>query len=144
MSGEQRAAERDAGGFDIAGGVIGILVFLAGIAMIIMVFTWVRGVFDGVDEQVQQVRSARAAAAAAQQAATPGEEQPAGGAEAGAPEPGATSASVVATPHQGPTIADVGVTIGLKMLGLLVLGWLGALVASKGAQLAGAHRGKRK
>ncbi|MGC9319964.1 MAG: hypothetical protein ACP5KN_18175 [Armatimonadota bacterium] len=143
MSGEQHAAEGGPRGFDMAGGVIGILVFVAGIAMIIMVFTWVRGVFDGVDEQVQQVRSARAAAAA-QEAATSAEREPAEAPEAAAPEPGSSSASVVASPNQGPTIADVGVTIALKMLGLLVLGWLGALVASKGAQLAAAHRGKRE
>lgn len=113
------------------GGVIGLLVFLVGIAMIILVFTWVRGVFDGVDAQVQQVRAARSAAAIQQMqnedASTADEEAP-----------------VVATPYQGPTVADVGVTIGLKMLGLLVLGWLGALVAGRGAQLAAAHRGKRE
>lgn len=107
--------------------------------MIIMVFTWVRGVFDDVDAQVQQVRIAREAHARAQAqaeaaatAANPG--------DAEAPADG----SVVARPYEGPTIAYVGVTIALKMLGLLVLGWLGALVASRGAQLAGAHRGKRE
>ncbi len=116
---------------------MGILVFIAGIAMIVMVFGWVRGVFEGVDDQVQQIRTARVQAAAqaaadvaVADAANPGAEPPA--------------QAVVATPNQGPTIADVGLTVGLKMLGLLVLGWLGALVASKGAQLAGAHRGKRE
>lgn len=106
--------------------------FLVGIAMIIMVFGWVRGIFDGVDAQVQKVRAGRSAAAIAQLEA----QDAATAAEADAP--------VVATPYEGPTVADVGVTIGLQMLGLLVLGWLGALGAGRGAQLAGAHRGKRE
>jgi len=135
---EQRAADGGARAFDIVGGVIGLLVFLAGIAMIVFVFTWVRGVFDGVDGQIQQVRSARVAA---EQAAVEARAQVEADAEGDEIDDGDV---VVATPNKGPTIADVGITIGLKMLGLLVLGWLGALVASKGAQLAGAHRGKRE
>jgi len=143
LAGEQQAAERGAKAFDIVGGIVGLLVFLAGIAMIVMVFSWVRGVFDGVDQQVQEVRTARAAAAAAEAAAQAEAEALSEMEEAGEPA-GASQTTVLATPHQGPTIADVGVAVGLKMLGLLVLGWLGALVASKGAQLAGAHRGKRE
>ena len=138
MADEQRAADGGARAFDIVGGVIGLLVFLAGIAMIVFVFTWVRGVFDGVDGQIQQVRSARVAA---EQAAVEARAQVEADAEGDEIDDGDV---VVATPNKGPTIADVGITIGLKMLGLLVLGWLGALVASKGAQLAGAHRGKRE
>ena len=134
MADEQRPANDGAKAFDLAGGVIGLLVFVAGIAMIILVFTWVRGVFEGVDEQVQQVRQARV------QAETLAAERAAELAEAGVE----AEEEVVATPYQGPTIADVGITVGLKMIGLLVLGWLGALVASRGAQLAGAHRGKRE
>lgn len=131
MSAEQPSKDGGARAFDIVGGVIGLIVFLVGIAMIVIVFTWVRGVFEGVDEQVQEVRAARAEIAAieaeaAEAARAAGEEE-----------------VVIATPHEGPTIADVGVTMALKMLGLLVLGWLGALVASRGAHLAGAHRGKR-
>jgi len=137
---DQKAYDGGARAFDIVGGVIGLLVFLAGIAMIVLVFTWVRDVFDGVDTQVQQVRAARTQAemAAAEAAADAQAEASLSG------EAGAGQDAVVATPNKGPTIGDVGITIGLKMLGLLVLGWLGALVASKGAQLAGAHRGKRE
>ncbi len=137
MPDEQRPSDGGAKAFDIVGGVVGLLVFIAGIAMIVMVFGWVRGVFDDVDAQVQDVRSARieaqSAAAAAQAEAS----------AAAASEDAAAGDVVVATPNKGPTVADVGLTVGLKMLGLLVLGWLGALVASRGAQLAGAHRGKR-
>ena len=138
MADEQQASDGRARAFDVVGGVIGLLVFLAGIAMIILVFTWVRGVFDDVDAQIQQVRTARVAAEAAQA------EAQAQAADAGDDTDQPAEDAVVATPNKGPTIADVGITVGLKMLGLLVLGWLGALVASKGAQLAGAHRGKRQ
>lgn len=132
MADEQRDSGGGAKAFDIAGGVIGLLVFVAGIAMIIVVFTWVREIFDDVDTQVQQVRSART------------EFEVASTDEAAVVQSEAEDDVVVATPYQGPTIGDVGISVGLKMLGLLVLGWLGALVASKGAQLAGAHRGKRE
>lgn len=134
MSAEQRSlSDGGARAFDIAGGVIGLVVFLVGIAMIIMVFGWVRGIFDGVDAEVQKVRAARTAAARAQMEAQEADATASDG-----------DAAVVATPYEGPTVTDVGVTIGLKMLGLLVLGWLGALVAGRGAQLAAAHRGKRE
>lgn len=136
MADEQRASNGGARAFDIVGGVIGLLVFIAGIAMIILVFTWVRDVFDTVDTQVQQVRTARVQAEAA--GAEAAAEAQAAGDEV------AEEDVVVATPYEGPTIADVGITVGLKIIGLLVLGWLGALVASRGAQLAGAHRGKRE
>lgn len=138
MSAEQRSlSDGGARAFDIAGGVIGLVVFLVGIAMIIMVFGWVRGIFDGVDAQVQEVRAARTAAARAQMEA----EEAAATSSDGDAE---GDTAVVATPYEGPTVTEVGVTIGLKMLGLLVLGWLGALVAGRGAQLAAAHRGKRE
>ncbi len=129
MSDDRRSSDGGAKAFDLVGAVIGLLVFLVGIAMIIMVFTWVRGVFENVDNQVEQAREARAEMAAAE-------------AEAAEVAEDADEEVVVVAPQAGPTIADVGITIGLKMLGLLVLGWLGALVASRGAQLAAAHRGK--
>ncbi len=139
---QQQSSDGGAKTFDIVGGVIGLLVFLAGIGMIVLVFTWVHGVFDDVDGQIQQVRAAKAQAAAAdaETAAMAETDSDAETGEAAVEEQGQV---VVAKPNTGPTFADVGITIGLKMLGLLVLGWLGALVASKGAQLAGAHRGKR-
>ncbi len=122
MASEQKPARKTV---DTVGSVLGLLVFLAGIAMIVVVFTMVRGVFDGVDQQMAAVRVASAQAAQAAQ-----------GTQA--------TDTITATPGAGPTFSEVGITIGLKMLGLLTLGWLGALVSSKGAQLAGAYGGKRE
>ncbi len=113
MASEQKPARKTV---DTVGSVLGLLVFVAGIAMIAVVFTMVRGVFDGVDQQMAAVRMASAQAAD----------------------------TVTATPGTGPTFSEVGITVGLKMLGLLVLGWLSALVSSKGAQLAGAYGSKRE
>ena len=90
-------------GMDTVGSVLGLVVFVAGIAMIIWTFTMVRGVFDGVDEQIQQVRLESQQAAETAQAA------------------GADSEAVTVAPGQGPSFAYVGATIGLQMLGLLVL-----------------------
>ena len=36
---------------DTFGGLLGLLVFIAGIIMIIWTFTLVRGIFDGIDEK---------------------------------------------------------------------------------------------
>lgn len=119
MASEQKPARKTV---DSVGSVLGLLVFLAGIAMIVVVFTMVHGVFDGVDQQMAAVRVASAQAAQDAQATD----------------------TITATPGAGPTFSEVGITIGLKILGLLVLGWLGALVSSKGAQLAGAYGGKRE
>ena len=116
MASEQKPARKTV---DTVGSVLGLLVFLAGIAMIVVVFTMVRGVFDGVDQQMAAVRVASAQASQ-------------------------STDTITATPGTGPTFSEVGITVGLKMLGLLVLGWLGALVSSKGAQLAGAYGGKRE
>jgi len=137
LSSEQTPATPAGGGTETLGKVVGLLVFLAGIAMIILVFTWVREVFDGIDQQVHSAHQAHVASLAAQEEEQEQEGQPAGGSgESGASE------VVTARPGAGPTIAEVAATITLKMLGLLILGWLGALVAAKGAHLAAAYRGK--
>lgn len=119
LASDQAPARRE---MDTFGGLLGLLVFVAGIIMIIWTFTLVRGIFEGIDEQMIEVRVASQQAAAA--------------APADAPD------AVTVAPNEGPSFAYVGAAIALQMLGLLVLGWMGALVASKGAQLAGAYRGK--
>ena len=120
---------------DIVGKVLGLLVFLAGIAMIVLVFTWVHDIFQGIDQQVGAAHQAYVADLAARQQASEAE----AGADTGeSPE----EPVVVATPGGGPTLPEIAATLALKMLGLLVLGWLGALVAAKGAHLATGYRAK--
>lgn len=109
---------------DIALRILGIVVFLAGIVMIIMVFTWAHGLVTDIDAQVLDVQ--QIAPQAAEQAA---------------------SEDVVADPGARP-LAVTGASLALQFLGLLVLGWLGAMVSSKGAELAsgpsGANRSKNQ
>ena len=130
-----RPARQPAGAVDTLGRVLGLLVFLAGIAMIILVFTWVRGVFDGIDHQVSLAHRAYVTNLKTRQQAQDPPDSDQGGARAG-------QQPIVATPGAGPTVAEVAATIALKMLGLLILGWLGALVAARGAHLTGAYSGK--
>lgn len=135
LSGEQAPGSQPSGPVENLGKALGLLVFLTGIAMIILVFTWVRGVFDGIDEEIHSSHQAYLAQLAARQQ----EQQPDQASNADE-DPG--SGVVVASPGAGPTLYEVAAIIALKMLGLLILGWLGALVAAKGAHLEAAYRGK--
>ncbi len=110
---EQNAAER----LSATGTAVGLVVFLAGVVMVVMVFVWGYNLFESIDDQMLSVHYA----------ADLGPQQPAGEQPVAVANPG------------GPTLASVGVVLGLKFLALLVLGWLGAMVASKGAEMTGAR-----
>lgn len=97
---------------DIALRILGIVVFLAGIVMIVMVFAWAHDLVTSIDAQLLDVQQVSAQAA----------DEPASGDVVA--DPGARSLGVT------------GVSLALQFLGLLVLGWLGAMVSSKGAELA--------
>jgi hypothetical protein len=101
--------------FSRAGSALGILVFLAGIAMIITVFLWGYELFVSMDEEVLGVRYVGGLTA----------QQSAPGGDVASAEPG------------GPGLAEIAAVLGFKFIALLVLGWLGAMVAGKGAQMAG-------
>jgi hypothetical protein len=135
LSSEQAPATEPGGAVENLGKALGLLVFLAGITMIVLVFTWVRGVFDGIDEEIHSSHQTYLAQLAARQQ----EQQPD---QAPNADQDPNSGVVVASPGAGPTLYEVAAIIALKMLGLLILGWLGALVAAKGAHLAAAYRGK--
>ena len=111
----------------IAAQLVGLLVFLAGIAMVVLVFFWTYSLFSGVDQQIAQVKPAPAATSGPASPATP---------EAAKPPK-----IVVASPRPGPTLADVSVTLLLKLVALFVLGWVASLVAARGAALATGRRG---
>ena len=99
--------------FSSVGNALGILVFLAGIAMIAAVFFWGYGLFMGMDEQVLGVRYVE-------------------GLTAGQSNPGG---DVALAEPAGPGLAEIAAVLGFKFIALLVLGWLGAMVASKGAEM---------
>ena len=111
----------------IAAQVVGLLVFVAGIAMIALVFYWTYSLFSGVDQQIAQVKPAPAATSSPSPSASP----------EGAKSPKV----VVALPRMGPTLTEVSAILLIKLVALFVLGWVASLVAARGAALATGRRG---
>lgn len=114
---------------DRRGSAVGLLVFAIGIVMMVMVFWWGYRLLASIDTQIAQVRPAPAVT-------TPATETPESRSETALPP------TVVAQPRPDLTLGQVAATIGLKLLGLAILAYVGALVAAKGAQLARAERGR--
>lgn len=107
----------------IAAQAIGLLVFLGGITMVVLVFTWTYGLFTGVDQQIAQVKPAPGTGAAAPPSLT-------------GQDAGKSPRIVVAAPRVGPSLAQVAATLAVKFLALAVLAWMASLVAARGAALA--------
>ena len=114
-------------GTEIAGSLVGLVVFLAGIAMIGAVFMWTYRLFDNIDEEIGRTQVS---------SPSPRDQPPGTGPE------GDDAAPPVQARPQAPGIAQVAAILGLKILALLILALCGSLVAAKGAQLAGAYRSK--
>ena len=109
-------------GADAFGISLGLIVFAAGILMLILVFRWSYGLFDSIDEEI-----GKAGVTAAETESDP---------EAGSTPPAAPADS------ESPTLAQVAAVVGLRILVLFVMGYAGSLVATKGAQLLAAHRAR--
>lgn len=107
--------------------LIGVVVFLGGVIMLIMVFVWTYTLLAGVDYQTSQISSAAPVANPAAQAEAQGTEA-------------SPFAPTVAVPSSGPTLLQVAAKVGLKLIVLAVMAWAGALVASKGVQMAHGER----
>ena len=90
--------------------------------MIVVVFWLGYQLFASIDTQIAAVRTAPAVTTPASPASSPD--------------------TVVAQPRPDRSLAQVAAAIGLKLLGLVALAYIGALVAARGAQLASASRGK--
>lgn len=103
---------------------IGLIVFALGIIMLGVVFWWGYQFLGSIDTQIAQVRTTPAVT-------TPAAESTEGDLQLTSPE------TVVAQPRPGLSLGQVAVMIGLKLVGLIVLAYVSALVAAKGAQLAG-------
>jgi hypothetical protein len=129
----------------VAAGV-GIATFVVGIALLVLVFTWARDTFAGIDDSFAAVKSSPPVAGPpppALPAATGPSAKPAG--------PGSGPANAAATMRDaakgpptvegrpdGPGLGAVAATIAIKLLGLLVLGSLAGMVAGRGANMVGA------
>ena len=108
--------------------VLGLLVFLLGIGLMLLAFYSAYGVLGGLDTQLNRVEMAKAAVTPATPAppvkAKPGQARP-------APE------VVQAQPDSGPGLGLIAAGTGLRLVALLVLAGMAAMIASRGAQLAG-------
>ncbi|MBC7287758.1 MAG: hypothetical protein H5T86_06880 [Armatimonadetes bacterium] len=110
--------------------LIGVATFVLGIALLVSVFLTAKNVFASIDSQLAAVRPQRPVKSSAD-----GSKQP-----TTPPAPQSTqrkpdSHSATVRPG-GPTVANVAASIALKLFGLLVLGWIAAMIAARGAALA--------
>jgi len=115
---QKQASARAFAGADILGVSLGLIVFIAGTLMLVLVFCWSYRLFDSIDSQIAK---AQVTAPAPKVQPTESEDN-----QAPTPQP---------PPAKGPTLAQVGATIGLRVLVLFVMAYAGSLVATKGAQL---------
>jgi len=100
--------------------ILGLLIFSAGIVLLICVFVWSYQLYQGIDAQLLQVSAVKA---------TPQ--------VAGAPPntktlpPGALQSN-----PKGPKLTSIALALAVKFLALLVMGWIAGLISSKGVSLA--------
>lgn len=122
--------------------VLGLIVFAAGIALLCVVFRYTYQVFQAVDSSLAgqgpylqpTYAGASLAPAAGAQRATPGSAAVPPGVRGYAPSPSSPPAG---TEPLSPLISML-VAVGTRLLGALVLGYLAAMIAGKGAHLTGA------
>ena len=106
--------------------LIGLLIFLAGVVMIILVFAWTYTLFGTIDGTFAHVSTTTPAT------------NPAVTADAATAEPVPPEVTV-ATPSPGPSLLDLAAAFGLRLVILALMAWVGALVAARGADMARPH-----
>jgi len=99
---------------------LGLLVFLGGVALLAVVFLWAYRLYEGLDASLMQVQPAPV------RAVVPGL----------APGPGLPPGTTTARPQPQRSLPSLAVSLVAKLLILLVMGWVGAMIASKGIGLA--------
>jgi len=99
---------------------LGLLIFLGGVVLLALVFLWAYRLYEGIDASLLRVQPAQVQPAVA--GLGPASPLPPGG--------------LAAQPQAGGSLASVGLVLVAKLLILLVMGWVGGLIASKGIGLA--------
>lgn len=110
----------DTRGHRITNQVTGLLIFLVGVVLLVLVFSWAHGLYQSIDAPMFGVQ--------------PATEQPqvAGTPKAAPLPPG----SVKAEPGTARALTPTALALVVKLLSLIVMGWVAALVAGKGITLA--------
>ncbi len=104
--------------------LVGLVVFLGGIAMVVMVFVWAYALYSSVGDELNQVAISRAVPTTNPAAAQ--SDQP----------PSVPAEQVtIAAPMPGTSLVDVAAVFALKVVFLALMAWAGALVASKGVAM---------
>jgi hypothetical protein len=93
--------------------ILGLLIFLVGVALLVLVFYWVVLLYQSINGAMFGVQATTA--------------------------PNLPAGSVKATPGTGLPILPALGLIAAKLLALMTLGWLASMVAARGAQLAVGH-----
>ena len=119
MSSDERQYEGSARPVAWTGAGLGLIAFVVGLILIVKVFGWAHEVFSGIDGQLAAVQ---VTAAVKSPQSPEGSQQSTG------------DTSMAGQPGKG-SLATVAVAIALKLLGLLVMGWLGAMIAARGASM---------
>jgi hypothetical protein len=112
--------------------VVGLVVFLAGICLMLLAFYWGYNWMGSLDQELSRVEQVKAVPTPATPAPVPA---PTKGKSAPPVKP--MPEVVQAQPEKGPTLGTVATHAALRLLYLLVLAGIGAMVASRGAHLAG-------
>jgi len=104
--------------------LVGLMVFLGGIVMIVMVFVWAYALYSSVGDELNQVAISQAIPTTNPAAAQ--SDQP----------PSVPAEQVtIAAPTSGTSLVDVAAVFTLKLVFLALMAWAGALVASKGVAM---------
>ncbi len=119
MSNEERQHDETARPVAWTGAGLGLIAFVVGLILIVKVFGWAHEVFSGIDGQLAAVQVT---------APVKSPQSPEG------VQQSTNNASLTGEPGKG-SLATVAAAIALKLLGLLVMGWLGAMIAARGASM---------
>lgn len=110
---------------------LGVAAFVVGLVLLFKVFGWGYEVFQGVDSAFGHV-------ATAAPVRSPGGPSP----DAPAANPSPSGPTVEAEPG-GTGLLIVAAVFVAKLVGLLILGWIAAMMASRGAGMVAAALGPR-
>jgi hypothetical protein len=99
---------------------LGLLIFLGGVVLLALVFLWAYRLYEGIDANLLQVQPAQV------QPVVPGL----------GPSNPLPPGGLTAQPQPRGPLSSLALVLLAKLLILLVLGWIGGLIASKGIGLA--------
>lgn len=115
---------------DVLGGVLGLLVFVVGVAVVLATYRQASVWYHEIGPAIEAART--------------GAGSPSGSpVSPKAERPNNSASDTIGARPGGPPIAKIALEFGLRLVWLVLMALLGFLLSVMGARLAGAHRGKR-